>query len=99
MSCCECSCWAYPVFRDVRQPRYLQRWLDRCTTPPLAPWEVGKTIDVDGYKWELYNVDQDFSEANDLAAKNPKRLGELQDVFWIEAAKYNVLPLARFLKA
>lgn len=54
---------------------------------------MGKTIDVDDYKWELCNVDQDFSEANDLAAKNPKKLRELQDLFWIEAAKYNVLPL------
>jgi arylsulfatase A-like enzyme len=71
---------------------YNDGWI-ACTTPPLAPWEVGKTIDVDDYKWELYNVDQDFSEANDLAAKNPKKLGELQDMFWIEAAKYNVLPL------
>src|SRR6202011_666407 len=34
-----------------------------------------------------------ISEANDLAAKNPKKLRELQDLFWIEAAKYNVLPL------
>jgi arylsulfatase A-like enzyme len=71
---------------------YNDGWV-ACTTPPLAPWEVGKTIDVDDYKWELYNVDQDFSEANDLAAKNPKKLGEMQDLFWIEAAKYNVLPL------
>jgi arylsulfatase A-like enzyme len=71
---------------------YNDGWI-ACTTPPLAPWEVGKTIDVDDYKWELYNVDQDFSEANDLAAKNPKKLGELKDMFWIEAAKYNVLPL------
>src|SRR5260370_24497016 len=72
---------------------YNDGWI-ACTTPPLAPWEIGKTIDVDDYKWELYNVDQDFSEANDLAAKNPKKLGELQDLFWIEAAKYNVLRLA-----
>jgi arylsulfatase A-like enzyme len=71
---------------------YNDGWV-ACTTPPLAPWETGKTIDVDDYKWELYNVDQDFSEANDLAAKNPKKLGELQDLFWIEAAKYGVLPL------
>jgi hypothetical protein len=71
---------------------YNDGWI-ACTTPPLAPWEIGKTIDVDDYKWELYNVDQDFSEANDLAAKNPKKLSELQDLFWIEAAKYNVLPL------
>ena len=36
---------------------------------------------------------KDFSEANDLAAKEPKKLRELQELFWIEAAKYNVLPL------
>ncbi len=38
-------------------------------------------------------MDQDFSEANDLAAKEPKRLHQLQDLFWAEAGKYNVLPL------
>jgi arylsulfatase A-like enzyme len=54
---------------------YNDGWI-ACTTPPLAPWEVGKTIDVDDCKWELYNVDKDFSEGNDLAAKNPKKLGE-----------------------
>ena len=36
---------------------------------------------------------KDFSEANNLAAKEPKKLHELQEMFWIEAAKYNVLPL------
>jgi hypothetical protein len=44
-------------------------------------------------KWELYNLEQDFSEANDLSAKYPDKLKDLQDLFWIEAAKYNVLPL------
>jgi len=38
-------------------------------------------------------VSNDFSQANDLAAKEPKKLRELQELFWIEAAKYNVLPL------
>lgn len=50
-------------------------------------------IPVDDYKWELYNVEQDFSEAKDLAAQEPKKLRELQDLFWAEAGKYNVLPL------
>src|SRR5260370_4488063 len=45
------------------------------------------------YKWELYDVTKDFSEANDLAAKEPKKLRELQELFWIEAEKNNVLPL------
>jgi hypothetical protein len=42
---------------------------------------------------ELYNVTKDFSEANDLAAQEPKKLHELQELFWIEAAKNDVLPL------
>jgi arylsulfatase A-like enzyme len=44
-------------------------------------------------KWELYNIDEDFSQANDLASANPQKLRELQDLWWVEAAKYNVLPL------
>ena len=71
---------------------YNDGWV-AATTPPLAPWAVGKTIAVDDYKWELYDVTKDFSEANDLASKEPKKLHELQELFWIEAAKNNVLPL------
>ena len=43
--------------------------------------------------WELYNVDEDFSEANDLAASNPAKLKELQALFMKEAEKYHVLPI------
>jgi len=57
------------------------------------PWQTSGSFSFDDDTWELYNVDQDFSEANDLAAKNPEKLRELQDLFWAEAAKYNVLPL------
>jgi arylsulfatase len=71
---------------------YSDGWV-AATTPPLAPWAVGKTIDVDDYKWELYDVNRDFSEAHDLAAQEPKKLRELQELFWIEAAKNEVLPL------
>jgi arylsulfatase len=45
------------------------------------------------YPWELYNVNEDWTQANDVAAKNPDKLKELQDLFWKEAAKYQVLPL------
>ena len=44
-------------------------------------------------KWELYHVDEDFSQANDLAAQNPKKLKELQDLFVKEAIKNHVFPL------
>ena len=53
----------------------------------------GTTGDFDNDKWELYNLAEDFSEANDLSAKYPQKLKELQDDFWVEAKKYNVLPL------
>jgi hypothetical protein len=43
-------------------------------------------------KWELYNLDDDFSEANDLAAKNPKKLAELKALFDQEAKKSHVYP-------
>src|SRR6266487_1688031 len=66
-----------------------------CTTPPEAVWLLGvKPLPpVNDYKWELYNFAEDYSQANDLAAKNPDKLKELQTVFMTEAGKYQVLPL------
>ena len=43
--------------------------------------------------WELYNVNEDFSQANDLAASNPGKLKELQELFKKEAAKNHVFPI------
>jgi arylsulfatase len=43
--------------------------------------------------WELYNVDEDFSQANNLASQNPEKLKELQELFMKEAVKYRVLPI------
>jgi arylsulfatase A-like enzyme len=66
------------------------------TTPPNPPWlmGLGKVPDVlNGYKWELYNIKDDYSESDDLAAKMPDKLHELQKLFMTEAEKYNVLPL------
>ncbi len=48
---------------------------------------------IGGYKWELYHVDEDFSEAVNLAGKYPDKLRELQLLFYAEAARYNALPL------
>lgn len=44
-------------------------------------------------KWELYHVAEDFSECVDLAEKHPRKLAELIEAWWVEAGKYNVLPL------
>jgi arylsulfatase len=72
---------------------YSDGWV-AATTPPTPPWvAITGNVGVLDYKWELYNVNEDFSEANDLAAKEPAKLRELQDLFLVEAAKYDVLPL------
>ena len=72
---------------------YHDGWV-AATTPPIAPWvSIAKPIDINDYQWELYHVSEDFSEANNLAEKQPAKLKELQDIFWKEAEKYNVLPI------
>jgi arylsulfatase len=48
---------------------------------------------LDAQKWELYHVERDFSECDDLADRHPEKLAELVEQWWEEAAKYNVLPL------
>ncbi len=58
------------------------------------PWETGaSTGEFESDVWELYNIDRDFSQAEDLAAQEPEKLRELQQVFLEEARKYDVLPL------
>jgi len=66
-----------------------------CTTPPAPPWLMGtaKLPEINDYKWELYNIADDYSQYNDIAANNPDKLHELQALFLTEAAKYQVLPL------
>ena len=45
------------------------------------------------YPWELYDLRSDWTQSDDLAAKNPGKLKELQAIFWQAAKKYQVLPL------
>jgi arylsulfatase len=71
---------------------YDDGWIATCRHGRL-PWENAGSYDFDKDQWQLYHLDDDFSEADDLAAKNPQKLKDLQGLFWIEATKYNVLPL------
>ena len=52
---------------------------------------LGKPFDED--VWELYNVDQDFSEAHNLAEAHPEKLQEMIDLWWSEAEEHGALPL------
>jgi arylsulfatase len=72
---------------------YKDGWM-ASTTPLRLPWvTTGYEPSPDDFKWELYNINEDFSQANNLAEKNPSKLKELQDAFDVEARKYNVYPL------
>ncbi|MGO9470342.1 MAG: arylsulfatase [Isosphaeraceae bacterium] len=64
--------------------------LDPATLKRFAP---GSGWDPDKDRWELYNIDEDFSESKDLAAEQPEKLRELKELFWSEAKKYQVTPL------
>jgi arylsulfatase A-like enzyme len=71
---------------------YHDGWVAGCLHGRL-PWLTAGGASFDNDSWELYHIDEDFSQANDLAAKEPEKLRDLQDRFMAEAAKYNVLPL------
>jgi len=73
---------------------YHDGWI-AATTPVAAPWSTTvPSVDViTGYAWELYHVEKDFSESKNLAAGMPKKLKEMQKLFYKEAAAHRVLPL------
>jgi arylsulfatase A-like enzyme len=71
---------------------YQNGWM--ASSLSFIPWAPVRTgFDPDKAKWELYHIDQDFSQADDLATKNPEKLKELEDLWWAEAARENILPL------
>jgi len=57
------------------------------------PWENKSKWSFDEDKWELYNVEEDFSECHDLSETHRDKLRQLVELWWAEAGKYNVLPL------
>ena len=72
---------------------YHDGWLasTKVMRPPWVHFEP--KVSVLDYPWELYNLNADWTQSEDVAAKHPDKLKELQDLFWKEAEKYQVLPL------
>ena len=61
-----------------------------------APWEAFGPANVDPLNnqvFQLYNLNEDFSQAEDLAAKYPEKVAEMRKMFLAEAKKHQVLPL------
>jgi len=70
---------------------YKDGWV-ACTRHSI-PWLMVPLPPLANDVWELYHVDEDFSQANDLAAKLPEKLKELQAAFLEEAVRNHVLPI------
>ncbi|NVB81824.1 MAG: arylsulfatase [Kofleriaceae bacterium] len=71
---------------------YRDGWMACCRHGRL-PWQTSGSAPFEEDRWELYNIAEDFSQAEDLAERYPDLLRELQDLFLVEAARYEVLPL------
>lgn len=93
---------AAPKAADRRTTQYFEMFGNRaiyhegwvaCTRHSI-PWLLSaKSTPLSEDVWELYHVAEDFSQANNLAAKMPEKLKELQEVFNREALRNHVLPI------
>jgi arylsulfatase A-like enzyme len=94
-----------PTFDDTdapehRQTQYFEMFVNRgiyhqgwtAVTRHSTPWLLAEAPPLDEDVWELYAPD-DWTQTHDLAGEMPDRLADLQRLFLIEAARYNVLPL------
>ncbi|KKW91768.1 hypothetical protein CAF53_17110 [Sphingobium sp. LB126] len=96
-----------PTFSDAHMPevrsrQYFEVFANRAiydkgwmaSARIAIPWEANRdALDPDEVKWELYNLDKDFTQADDLAAKAPERLEALKILWWEEAKRNDVMPL------
>jgi len=73
---------------------YSDGWI-ASTRVMRPPWDTGMIVAEHpaDYPWELYDVTKDWTQYDNVADKNPAKLKELQDLFWQQAEKYQVLPL------
>jgi arylsulfatase A-like enzyme len=74
---------------------YHEGWI-ASTKVIRPPWEIVGAVNPDplnNVTWELYDLSKDWTQADDLASKNPSKLKEMTDLFLTEAKKYQVLPL------
>jgi arylsulfatase len=86
-------------FFDIMASRgiYHDGWF-ACTFGPRIPWVPGLPKGIHEWspendQWELYNLDEDWSQADDLAAKMPDRLRQMKELFLLESAKNKNLPI------
>lgn len=70
---------------------YKEGWI--ATSFHREPWLTKGTTGFDDIQWSLYNIEEDWSQANDLSKQYPEKVNELKALFDEEAQKYNVYPM------
>ncbi len=87
---------------EIRTSQYFEMFVNRgiykdgwwAGSLSFKPWDPNRgDFDPLNAPWELYNLEEDFSQANNLAEENPEKLDELVKLWWATAAKDQVLPL------
>ncbi len=74
---------------------YHEGWMasTKVVRPPWVLASAGNPDPLNNATWELFDLTKDYSQSEDLAAKNPAKVEELKELFLQEAKKYQVLPL------
>jgi arylsulfatase len=76
---------------------YSNGWM-ASTTPEISPWDrAHPPIDANSFKWELYNLNSDYSQGKNVAGEFPDKLAQLRKKFDAAAVKYKVYPLGSSL--
>lgn len=100
-----------PNAKLAREAQYFEMFAQRALYVDgwraYSPWKFEQNLtskDLANDRWMLFNIDQDFSESEDLAKSHPEKLEEMKQLWWAMASKYKVLPLdprgvARFVLA
>lgn len=73
---------------------YYEGWM--AGTKPVGSFWGKKTktnVPLEDREWELYNLEDDFSQSRNLARSQPKKLQKMKDLFWVEAGRNNILPI------
>ncbi len=88
--------------KEIRTSQYFEMFANRgmykdgwwAASLSFEPWQPERA-DFDPFKakWELYNLETDFSQGKDVAAQNPGKLAELTALWWAEASANKALPL------
>ena len=75
---------------------YHQGWMLSGRNRARVPWGrlTSRDDEKEVYDWELYDLQTDFSQATDLANAHAEKLAQLQNLFWAEAGRNQVLPLS-----